>query len=256
MPHRKLLRLYRALRNLPQDRSQTLQDRFALLRRGARHILPEYRFKWPQMDWWNDAEFTAYLARFGELEGNDTDRRYTVAQLLRLVSAVEGDTAEVGAFKGAMSWLICKAGGHARVHHIFDSFEGLSEPSAIDGEHWSKGDLSCGEDAVHRNLAQFAGQFRTYKGWVPKRFPEVEAARFAFVHIDVDLYQPTRDSIEFFHPRLNVGGILICDDYGFSTCPGATKACNDFLASKPEKMIGLSGGGGFLIKGAQTAPSF
>jgi predicted O-methyltransferase YrrM len=69
------------------------------------------------------------------------------------------------------------------------------------------------------------------------------------VHIDVDLYNPTKDSLEFFCPRLRPGGIIVCDDYGFSSCPGATAACNEFLADKPEKMIGLSDGGGFLFKG-------
>ncbi|MBK8519937.1 MAG: hypothetical protein IPL54_03330 [Chitinophagaceae bacterium] len=30
------------------------------------------------------------------------------------------------------------------------------------------------------------------------KFSEVQALTFSFVHIDVDLYQPTLDSIEFF----------------------------------------------------------
>src|SRR5688572_31529904 len=42
---------------------------------------------------------------------------------------------------------------------------------------------------------------------------------------DVDVYQPTRDSLEYFYPRLVTGGILVCDDYGW---PGARKAVDDF----------------------------
>jgi hypothetical protein len=71
--------------------------------------------------------------------------------------------------------------------------------------------------------------------------------------VDVDLYEPTRDSIRFFYDRLNPGGILVCDDYLFMTCPGATEAIDEFLADKPEKMLGLPGGGGFFIKGCATA---
>jgi hypothetical protein len=51
-----------------------------------------------------------------------------------------------------------------------------------------------------------------------------------------------------------VGGIFVCDDYGFLTCPGATKAMDEFLLTKREKMISLPGGGGFFIKGCVTAP--
>jgi O-methyltransferase len=234
-------------------KQRTLLRRFYLLKRVASVLLPEYRFKWPQMAWWEDREFNAYLGRFRELDGNNSDRRYAVSQLLRLTQGVEGDTAEVGVFEGAMSWLILRAGEGRRQHHVFDSFEGLSKPRKVDGSHWTAGALACAEDAVHCNLSPFKGCFKTYKGWVPDRFHEVDSRRFSFVHIDVDLYEPTRASLEFFFPRTNPGGIIVCDDYNFTSCPGATRAFDEFLASRPEKMIGLSGGGGFLIRGTATA---
>ena len=56
----------------------------------------------------------------------------------------------------------------------------------------------------------------------------------------------------FFYPRLVPGGIVVCDDYGFPTCPGATSAVDEFLADKPEKMLSLASGGGFAIKGIAT----
>jgi O-methyltransferase len=232
---------------------RTLVRRFYLLRMIASVLLPEYRFKWPQIAWWDDTAFNAYLAKFNELKGNNSDRRYAVSQLLRLTKCVEGDTAEVGVFEGAMSWLILRANVGQRRHHIFDSFEGLSMPRPVDGTYWTAGDLSCAEAVVEHNLAEFSGFFTSYKGWIPDRFHEVEDRRFAFVHIDVDLYEPTRDSFAFFYPRMSPGGIIVCDDYNFTTCPGATKAVDECLATQPERMIGLSGGGGFMIKGTATA---
>ena len=91
---------------------------------------------------------------------------------------------------------------------------------------------------MRSRLAEFPN-ISYYKGWIPERFREVESLRFSFVHVDVDLEQPTRDSLEFFYPRLSPGGVLLCDDYGSSLCPGATSA----------KMISLSPGGGFLVRG-------
>ena len=73
------------------------------------------------------------------------------------------------------------------------------------------------------------------------------------VHVDVDLYEPTLASLAFFYPRMNPGGVMVCDDYGFTTCPGATKAVDEFLHDKPEKMIALPNGGGFFIAGVSTA---
>ena len=232
--------------------------RFAALRYSGTILLPEYRFKWPQMAWWANSDFNDYLQRFKEIEGMNTDRRWMLGQLMRLTRDVPGDTAECGAFEGASSYLICKINsanpGQRRVQHVFDSFEGLSSPAVVDGTHWKTGDLSCSAEAVSKNLAEFSDGVLLHKGWIPDRFGDVADRRFAFVHIDVDLYQPTLDSVGFFYPRVNAGGVILCDDYGFTSCPGATQAIDEYLADKSEKMISLSGGGGFLIKGCATAP--
>ena len=95
---------------------------------------------------------------------------------------------------------------------------------------------------------------KLYKGWIPSRFSDVDGNVFSFVHVDVDLYEPTLESVRFFYDRLSTGGVFVCDDYGFITCPGATAAIEEFLLSKPEKMVSLPGGGGFFIKGCVTSP--
>lgn len=230
--------------------------RFNALIRLAKFLVPRYRFKWPQMQWWDNSWFNQYLAKFDELSGMNTDRRWMVYQLLRLVDQVPGDMAECGVYRGSTSYLMLKVNSQRaagpRHHYIFDSFEGLSSPGQADGSYWRSGALAAPEQEVANNLAEFAGAFSLHKGWIPQAFPAVEQCKFAFVHIDVDLFQPTYDSISFFYSRLNPGAILLCDDYGFTSCPGATKACDDFLADKPEKMVSLSGGGGFMIKGVAT----
>ena len=108
-------------------------------------------------------------------------------------------------------------------------------------------------EATRANLAEFGDAVKFYPGWIPERFHDVAECRFRFVHIDVDLYEPTRDSLAFFYPRVEDCGIIVCDDYWFTTCPGATRAVDEFLANKPEKMLPLAQGGGFLVKGQATA---
>jgi hypothetical protein len=229
----------------------SLLERFSLVCRISKLILPEYRFKWPQMEWWNDLEFSRYVEQFDGENSNNYDRRWMAFQLMRLVESIEGDTVECGVYKGATSKLILNMNAksrHHKIHHIFDSFEGLSKPGDKDGVHWTKNDLSAGEDIVSENLHPWEN-FMMYKGWIPERFNDIKAKKFSFIHVDVDLYSPTKDSIEFFYNKLSNGAIFLCDDYGFTSCPGATQALDDFLCDKPEKMIALSGGGGFFIKG-------
>jgi O-methyltransferase len=251
---RRLVKKTAALFKLMNSKKTLL--RFSALCWIGRILVPKYRFKWPQMEWWDEPAFNEYLARFDEIDGMNTDRRWMLYQLMRLVRDVSGDSAECGVFNGAGSYIICKVTQedrlHHRTHHLFDSFEGLSRPSEFDGKHWREGDLSCPMKTVTENLSEF-NNISIHKGWIPQCFSEVEHKSFCFVHIDVDLYQPTLDSIEFFYPRMNKGGLILCDDYGFTTCPGAKKAINEFLQDKKEKMVSLSGGGGFLIKGTETS---
>lgn len=242
---------------LPLISKENLLNRFSLLRQLSLKILPEYRFKWPQMLWWNDHSFNKYLDLFDEAQMPNADRRYNLYQLLRLTHSVLGDTVEIGAYKGAMSYLICQHNStysDNRIHHIFDSFEGLSSPSdSLDGSHWKPGALACPEEIVLSNLNKYHKNIALYKGWVPTRFSEVSSKIFSFIHIDVDLYQPTLDSLSFFYERVNAGGLIVCDDYGFTSCPGATQACDEFFLDKQEKMIGMADGGGFMIKGIRVS---
>ena len=117
----------------------------------------------------------------------------------------------------------------ARLHHaFFDALGGLDNVCVI-----AQSSIVGG--------SKYNNVFRHF-------FAEVENQRFAFVHIDVDLYQPTRDSIEFFYPRLNPGGILLLDDYGFRSCPGATAAADEFFTDKDEAVANLPTGQGVVVK--------
>jgi O-methyltransferase len=241
---------------LVEDRA--LAPRLRLLRMAGKLLVPSYRFKWPQLDWWKNKEFNHYLNQFDELRALNTDRKWMLHQLLRLVAHVPGDTAECGIFRGATSYLICSANqqSHAgvKIHHLFDSFEGLPEPGPSDGVHWRKGDLKCEIEPVRKALLNF-DNLEFHPGWIPDRFNDVENRKFSFVHIDVDLADPTLESLAFFYQRMEPSGIIVCDDYGMSTCQGATQAIDRFLADKPEKMLMLPDGGGFLIVGVRSVDS-
>jgi hypothetical protein len=112
--------------------------------------------------------------------------------------------------------------------HIFDSFEGLSAPIDKDediGEY--QGRFAMTVDHVSATLAEFP-DVTFHKGWIPDCFPVDEDTRYRFVHIDVDLYQPIFDSLEYFWPRMAKGGIIALDDYGSMAYPGAKKAVDEF----------------------------
>jgi len=234
-----------------------IDQQFFALTLMRNRILPRYRLDWPHIDWWSDERFQVFLEKFGEGDGYNASRKFALSQLLRLVDNVPGDTCECGVYRGASSYLICQHNQRYpqtidRTHYLVDSYQGVSHPDENDhSQHWQYGMLSCDEETVLNQLSDFRN-IKSLAGWIPDPFSKMDDKTFSFVHVDVDLHQPTRDCFAFFYERLNGGGILLCDDYQSSLCPGATKAADDFLADKPEKMIALPTGGGFFIKGISS----
>ena len=43
------------------------------------------------------------------------------------------------------------------------------------------------------------------------------------------------------------GGLIVCDDCGFETCPGARHATDAFFADRPEPIVHLPTGQRFVV---------
>lgn len=222
---------------------------YRLLVRFARWALPGYVATKSGKSWFDDAAFFRDYDRLMPTDRRrSAERKHFLKSLLPLVDGVPGDTAECGVWTGASSWFICSHfAGSGKLHHGFDSFQGLPAPSAVDGGFWREGDATTTQAVAEKTLAGFP--VRLYEGWIPERFHEVAERRFCFVNIDVDLYEPTRDSIEFFYPRMEPGGIMLFDDYGSSLqSPGTARAIDEFMEGMPEPLIEVPTAQAFLIK--------
>lgn len=152
-------------------------------------------------------------------------------------AGVLGNIAECGSFRGLSSFLLCNyakkedAQFLGKGYEIYDSFLGLSAPSEKDTaneetSHMKAGHFSASEDVVKNTLSEFP-EVTMYPGWIPEAFDKNSTTQYRFVHIDVDLYEPTLASLHFFWPRLSVGGMIVCDDYGW---PGAKTAVEEFCS--------------------------
>lgn len=168
-------------------------------------------------------------------------------QIMSLVEAVKnvpGDMAELGVASGASSMLIASCAPE-RTLHLFDTFEGLPEPSAKDNPRFRKQQYRFTLESAQEYLS--ARSVRFYKGFVPETAKDVPGdARFAFVHLDGDLYQSTLAGLRFFYPRMSRGGILISHEY--DTAIGVNQAFREFFADKPEPYFDLVGSQRMFVK--------
>jgi len=191
-------------------------------------------------------------------------RHYTLQKLLNKVlqAELDGNIAECGCWKGTSAYQIAsimKRNGTSKILHIFDSFEdGLSDKMPQDNnvrvnqsikEIKDEKEIFISiENEVKENLSGF-DFIKYYPGWIPERFGEVDTFVFSFVHIDVDLYDPTKQSLEFFFERMVTGGIIVVDDYGYTQFPGAKIAVDEFVIRNPGILFLDSPiGGCFLVK--------
>ncbi len=65
---------------------------------------------------------------------------------------------------------------------------------------------------------------------LPRYLDEHPATRVALLHLDMDVYEPTRFVLDQLGPRLVRGAVVMIDDY--TTVAGATRAVDEYLADR------------------------
>ena len=195
----------------------------------------------------DDPIFNRVFAQSGA-DTTQYDRLYTLVQLLKLVEHLDGAAIECGAYRGASAFVMMKMAlqGSRRTLHVCDSGKGLSKPGPKDGQRWRGGEFSDDNHELISRLTERRGTVCYHMGWIPESFENIADEVFAFIHLDVDLYQPTLDSCRWLYSQLHVGGVLVCDDYGFDTCPGARLAMDEYFGAG--NIVELPTGQGFVVK--------
>lgn len=188
-------------------------------------------------------------------------RRYTMTSSKRcrelwkqtcnvLREDVPGCFVECGVWRGGSAAIMALAARHLgqrRELHLFDSFEGLPEPTAADGQAAitysggrSGGELKtidlckAGVDEVQKflfdRLQLERSAIRFHVGWFQNTVPSVapNIGPIALLRLDGDWYDSTRICLENLYPHLSPGGIVILDDY--LMWEGCKKATDEFRA--------------------------
>jgi hypothetical protein len=167
-----------------------------------------------------------------------------------VAAGIPGTIVECGVWKGgsmmAVATTLRRLGQSERDLYLFDTFEGMSEPTELDrslrGEEaakllaevtptadnaWAFAPL----DEVRKNMASTgypAAHIHYKKGRVEDTLPGEAPDQIALLRLDTDWYESTRHEMEHLFPRLAPGGVLIIDDYGH--WEGAKRAVDEYCA--------------------------
>jgi O-methyltransferase len=181
------------------------------------------------------------------------DRCWLLYKLALQCLNLPGDFWECGVYKGGTARMLAQilydspAAGRL---HLFDTFAGM--PATDPARDWHRaGDFSdTSVDAVRAHVGNDE-IVRYHPGVIPRSFAGSESATISFAHIDVDIYQAVKHCCHFILPRLVVGGIMVFDDYGFPTCPGARQAVDEFFSGTPFVPLVVPTGQAVLFKNAE-----
>ena len=157
---------------------------------------------------------------------------------------IPGDVVECGVWRGgsmmAAARTLLELGDTSRHLYLFDTFQGMTAPSAEDGERaarWMRSrrpqHFVVGLEEVRHNLnltGYPADRVHLIPGPVENTLPGPAPERICLLRLDTDFYRSTLHELVHLFPRLQQFGVLIVDDYG--AWEGARKATDEYLADK------------------------
>jgi hypothetical protein len=166
-----------------------------------------------------------------------------------------GDDIECGSYRGAtgllLAWLAQRNGLRRRIH-LLDTFEGMPETSEYDAGR-EAGEFRPPERQVELIEQQacslgVADRVVVHAGFFADTFAEMKTTnpRFAFAHIDANIYSGTREACEFCIPRVSGDGAVVFDDYNGVCDLGARLAIDESLRQSRFKPRALCASSAFI----------
>lgn len=184
-----------------------------------------------------------------------------------LTERIPGDLVECGVAQGGSALLLAlarrRSDHESRILWLFDSFEGLPQPTVADfhdgrtGTHvrpLPKGSCMGTIEEVSRLLFDRHGvaceSVKLVKGWFQETLPITrgQISAIALLRLDGDWYESTKVCLENLFEKVSAGGYVIVDDY-FS-CYGCKRATDEFLAARKLSLeiVADGRGGAFFQK--------
>lgn len=190
------------------------------------------------------------------------DKLFGLIEAVRYVhrTGLPGDFVECGVWRGGSSQAAARAfaacGDTSRHLYLFDTYEGMPEPTEEDVRHdgksaaemlaakarpksgardvWAYASIEDVQDGMSR-LDYPADKVHLIKGDVALTIPGEAPEQISILRLDTDWYQSTKHELDHLYDRLVPGGVLILDDYGW--WQGARQAVDEWLAATGEPIL-------------------
>ena len=175
-------------------------------------------------------------------------------ELYRQIADLPGNIVDVGVYRGAslFSWAkfieIFHAGDRTRRVFGFDNFAGFTRLTDKDGPNYASANKVAGGwnaapfyeelkehvDIFHQDsFLPRARRIVLEEGDIVETAPAFvknhPGLRISLLHLDVDLYEPTKAALEAFYPHVVKGGLVVFDEYGLTEWGGESNATEEYF---------------------------
>jgi O-methyltransferase len=164
---------------------------------------------------------------------------------------IPGAIVECGVWRGGMmmaaAHTLLKLGDIDRDIFLYDTFEGMPEPTEADVNFWgappfepTEEDRSSGAKPLEASLEDVKSALHSVgyprnrihfvKGRIEETIPEMAPEQISFLRLDTCFYESTHHELVHFFPRLSSRGVLHVDDYGL--WKGCRQAVNEYMQER------------------------
>ena len=203
-------------------------------------------------DIFGDKEFMEIYNICKDYTMTSLERMYSLYNSMKYIisNKIDGDLAECGVWKGCsamlMALLLKRYGIMDKKIHLYDTFEGMSEPTSVDKtitgisastllnkqRKENKNSVWCYSpiEEVKKTLLSTGYPQENLifvKGKVEDTLPRHVPGKLSLLRLDTDWYESTRIELQILYPLLSEKGVLIIDDFGH--WEGAKKAVTEYF---------------------------
>jgi O-methyltransferase len=207
-----------------------------------------------------DADEVALVRSVSPYTLTSPERIVALAAAVRWIvdEKIPGSFVECGVWRGGsmmtVAHTLLRQGIRDRELYLFDTFEGMTEPSTEDRDPGGRSAMPtfrrmrrsaessdwcrATEDDVTINMARTGYPLECVhlvKGRVEDTLPSAAPAEVALLRLDTDWYSSTRHELVHLWPKLVAGGVCVVDDYGHWA--GHRKAVDEYLEEQGVRVL-------------------
>ncbi len=208
-----------------------------------------------------DKTFWSFYQKCQPYTMTSVERMFALYQATNYVidQNIPGDFVECGVWRGGSSLMVAQVLAHRGVSdrhlYLYDTFEGMSEPTAEDVDfRGQKADQMLEQTQDQKETSVWclanlddvkltmsnssfpAENIHYVEGKVEDTIPvTVPAGPIALLRLDTDWYTSTKHELIHLYPSLSASGVLIIDDYGH--WEGCRKAVDEYFAEQKTSIL-------------------